>query len=66
MNEVTIGFADEELAALRDLADARGLSVPDLVRSAAIDSVDAHAGSVRELGATFAARHAELLRRLGQ
>jgi hypothetical protein len=66
MNDVTVGFADDELTALRDLADARGLSLPELVRAAATDSVAAHASRVRELGAAYAARHADLLRRLGR
>ncbi|MFI8963731.1 ribbon-helix-helix protein, CopG family [Streptomyces sp. NPDC053493] len=56
----------EELAALSDLADARGLPVEELVREAVRRYVDEEAGRVRDEAGRLARRHEELLRRLGQ
>ncbi|MFF0431860.1 hypothetical protein ACFYU9_06505 [Streptomyces sp. NPDC004327] len=53
-------------AALADLADARGLSVDELVGEAVRRHLDLEAGLVRDEAARLALRHAPLLRRLGE
>ncbi|MFF0749068.1 hypothetical protein [Streptomyces sp. NPDC004267] len=53
-------------AALADLADARGLSVDELVGEAVRRHLDLEAGLVRGEAARLALRHAPLLRRLGE
>lgn len=66
MKELTVVFTDIEWESLSDLADAHGVPVAEFVRTAVRAYEAAEAARVRAVGETYAAAHADLLRRLGE
>ncbi|MFJ5219574.1 hypothetical protein ACIP98_33330 [Streptomyces sp. NPDC088354] len=66
MKELTLVFTDAEWESLDDLADAHGVPVAELVRTAVRAYQDAEAARAAESGAALADAHADLLRRLGE
>ncbi|MEV4329654.1 CopG family transcriptional regulator [Streptomyces sp. NPDC049597] len=66
MIEMTIRLADDEWRAVADLADAQGISVEDLAQDALLRQVTHEQTLARHHAERLAARHANLLRRLGE
>ncbi|WP_443079272.1 CopG family transcriptional regulator [Streptomyces sp. NBC_01498] len=65
---MNLRLRDDQHEALRRQAEAEGLSMHAIVLKA-VDHylrLEGDRASVRRLGATYAARHSELLRRLGE
>ncbi|MEU6342347.1 hypothetical protein ABZ883_15565 [Streptomyces sp. NPDC046977] len=66
MKELTLVFTDAEWESLDDLADAHGVTVAELVRTAVRAYQGADAAPVTASGEALADAHADLLRRLGE
>lgn len=67
MRQLTLVLTDSESDALTDLADALGAGTPeDLAREAVRATLSAEEARTRASGERLAARHAGLLRRLGE
>jgi hypothetical protein len=66
MPELTIRPADDEWAALTDLADAQGRTVEELALDALRRYVSTEQNLVRHHAMRLAVRHASLLKRLGE
>ena len=66
MTEITLHLGPERRRALADLADALGLRPEEVAEDAVEMFLRAEGVSVRAVAERLAARHAELLRRLGE
>ncbi|MGW0704234.1 hypothetical protein ACWD0A_34125 [Streptomyces sp. NPDC002867] len=65
-DEFAVRLTEPEQQAVRDLADARGAAVEDLLAEAVRQYLHAEGELVRAVAARYAADHADLLRRLGE
>ncbi|MGW0608256.1 hypothetical protein [Streptomyces sp. NPDC002644] len=66
MNALTLNLTDQQLRELAERADAEGSEPERFAGEAVLAVLEERAAEVREVGAAYAAAHAELLRRLGE